>query len=437
MTRHLLGPRQKARIPVARALYPWFATSASLFLLFAGATPSVADDRFKFNVVLDGRLVTTPDSPSFLDSGLGKTRYGHEPRAVQARLAQAAFLGRFDARPDLSLRIQANVDAEHNFKRRVDLIEGVVRYAPAFGDTVSLDIRAGVFFPSISLENTDTGWLSPYTTSFSAINSWVGEEVRNLGVEAGPVFRFGETQARLFGTFTRANDPNGTLLAWRGFALHDRVSGVGDLLPLPKLKSFDRPNLFPDQPLYVQPLREVDQKWSWSVGAAVTHSRYRLKALYQPQTANPGAFDGKQYAWRTGYWAVGIARSFGPFELLAQGLDGNTRMGIVPDGRNAVIAQFRAAYLLATWMSPGDGRHRLTARYDAFEVNDHDAFKIEDANTESGAAWTFAYSFSPGTHHRLTAEILRVDSTRTNRRDLGLTPRAVETLGTLSWRLSF
>lgn len=417
------------------------AKLAFLTLLLASVplAPRIAsaDDRFKFNLVLEGRVATTPVAQSFLDGGLGKTRYGTEPRAVEAKLAQAAFLGRFEARPDLTFRVHANVDAEHNFKRRVDLVEAVARYAPALTDALSLDIRAGLFFPTISLENIDPGWLSPYTTSFSAINAWIGEEVRNLGVEAGPSFRIGETQARLFGTFTRGNDPNGTLLAWRGFALHDRVSGFGDRLPLPDLASFKRPDLFPDQPREVQPLREVDQKWTWSTGLALTHEKYRVKILYQPRTANPGAFDGRQYAWRTGYWSAGAARSFGPVEVLAQGLDGETRMGVLPDRRNAVAARFQSLYVLASWLEPTAGRHRATVRYDAFRVQDRDDFAIEDANDESGRAWTFAYTFSPNSRHRVTAELLHVDSTRTNRRDLGLEPGAIEILGTLSWRISF
>jgi hypothetical protein len=411
--------------------------AAALALLAFGPWAARADDRFKFNLVLDGRVVTTPTSIGFLDSGLGKTRYGHEPRAVQAKLAQAAFLGRFEIRPDLSLRVHGNVDAEHNFKRRADLIEALVRYHPAISDTVSLDVRAGVFFPTVSLENTDIAWLSPYTTTFSTINSWIGEEVRNVGVEAGPTLRIGEAQARFFGTVARVNDPNGTLLAWRGFALHDRVSGFGDRLPLPPLKSFERPDLFPDQPLHVQPMREVDQKWTWSSGLSVTHPKYRIKALYQPQTANPGSFDGEQYAWRTGYWALGASRTFGPIELLAQGLDGETRMGIVSDGRNAVIAQFQSAYFLASWTAPSNAKHRATVRYDLFRVRDRDDFKVQDANDESGDAWTFAYSFTPAARHRITVELLHIDSTRTNRRDLGLDPRAIEILGTLSWRLTF
>lgn len=401
------------------------------------ALPAPAAERLNLHLVLDGRVITTPPSKSFLDGGLGKTRYGHEPRAVQLKLAQAALLGQFELRPDLVFRAQVNIDAEHDFERRADLVEGQLRFNPAIGDRTALDIRAGLFFPQVSLENTDPGWLSPYTTTFSAINAWIGEEVRILGVEAGPSFTIGETQARVFGAAHRGNDPSGTLLAWRGFALHDRVSGFADRLPLPPLRSFDRPDLFPDQPPYVQPMREVDQKWTWSSGIALAHPRYRIKALYQPQTANPIAFDGEQYAWRTGYWSVGASRSAGPLEFLAQGLRGDTRMGRVADGRNAVIARFESAYLLASWAPPQDGRHRASVRYDVFRVRDRDDFRAADPNDESGTAWTFAYAFIPTPRHRITAELVHINSSRTNRRDLGLDPRAIEILGSLSWRVTF
>ena len=414
-------------------------TLAALALALSILAPSASlcGDRFKATLVLDGRLVATPESKGFLDGGLGKTRYGHDPRVIEAKLAQAALLAQFEARPDLTLRVQGNFDAEHNFERRLDLVEAVLRYNPAVGDTATFDIRAGLLFPTVSLENTDPGWLSPYATTFSAINAWIGEEVRNVGVEAGPSFRLGEAQLRVFGAYTTGNDPNGTLLAWRGFALHDRISGYGDRLPLPRLKSFDRPDLFPEQPLHVQPLREVDQKWTWSSGLTLSHPRYRVKALYQPKTADAASFDGQQYAWRTGYWAVGASRFFGPVELLVQGLDGETRMGRLPSGRNAVAAHFRAGYAMASWAAAADTRHRLTVRYDAFRVEDRDDFVVQDANDESGSAWTFAYALTPVRRLRFTAEFVRVDSTRTNRRDLGLPARELDLMGTLACRLTF
>ena len=46
-----------------------------------------------------------------------------------------------------------------------------------------LQLRAGQFFLPTSRENKDELWSSPYTVSFSALNSWIGEEVRPLGVD--------------------------------------------------------------------------------------------------------------------------------------------------------------------------------------------------------------------------------------------------------------
>lgn len=422
------SPDMKRPIALSRA-----AAGLALLMLPLAAP---ADDRLKLNVVLEGRLVTTPTSTSFLHAGLGKTRYGHIPRRVEASLAQAALLVRVEPRADLTLSAHANVDADHDFGRRADLVEAFARYAPALGDTVSLEVKAGLFFPNLSLENTDAAWLSPYTTTFSAINSWIGEEVRSLGIEAGPSILAGETRLNAWGALTTRNDPSGSLLAWRGFALHDRVSALGDRLPLPSLPAFAPSGLFPDQPTWVEPMREVDDRWSWSAGLSVRNPRYRVKALYQPATADPGRFDGRQYAWRTGYTALGAARVLGPVEILAQALDGETRMGVLAGGGNPIVAGFRAGYLLATWASSAD-RHRASVRFDAFRVTDRDPFPIVDANRDRGHAWTFAYRAQPARHHSVTVEILRVTSDRDNRRSLGLPTRATEISGTISWRLMF
>ena len=45
-------------------------------------------------------------------------------------------------------------------------------------------MKTGAFFPTISLENDDLGWTSPYTLTPSAINSWIGDELRTIGSEA-------------------------------------------------------------------------------------------------------------------------------------------------------------------------------------------------------------------------------------------------------------
>ena len=66
----------------------------------------------------------------------------------------------------------------------VDALEAYARYSPQTSGDWQWSVKAGAFFPPISLENTEVGWTSPWTLTPSAINSWVGEEVKVVGGEA-------------------------------------------------------------------------------------------------------------------------------------------------------------------------------------------------------------------------------------------------------------
>ena len=44
------------------------------------------------------------------------------------------------------------------------------------------NLKIGAFYPPISLEHRASGWTNPYTISSSALNTWVGEELRTIGV---------------------------------------------------------------------------------------------------------------------------------------------------------------------------------------------------------------------------------------------------------------
>jgi len=64
----------------------------------------------------------------------------------------------------------------------IDALETYLRYDDQKGD-IGWSVKAGAFFPTISLENDDLGWTSPYTLTPSAINSWIGDELRTIGSE--------------------------------------------------------------------------------------------------------------------------------------------------------------------------------------------------------------------------------------------------------------
>src|SRR4029079_11866748 len=87
-----------------------------------------------------------------------------------------------------------------------------------------------------------------YTWTFSALDSWVGEEVRPLGVLAEYETGVEDVQGWRGGaSLFWGNDTMGALLAWRGWSLGDRLSVAGETLPLPALASLGTGGIFEHQ----------------------------------------------------------------------------------------------------------------------------------------------------------------------------------------------
>ena len=215
----------------------------SIVLLCLFSSIGFSDGEFpklQFQGLIDVRFITTDQARSWLDGGLGKTRYGAlvEEGSELLRLSQTSLLLTAAASEDLSARLHLNIDAEPNrdlSRSRVDLIEGFISYRPVLSPGIRFRIRGGVLFPPVSLENRDAAWTSPFSITTSAINSWIGEEVRVTAAEANVIFSHRSSEYSLGGALFGNNDPSGTLLAWRGWSLHDRQSGLSDRLPLTQI----------------------------------------------------------------------------------------------------------------------------------------------------------------------------------------------------------
>jgi hypothetical protein len=222
------------------------------------------------------------------------------------------------------------------------------------------------------------------------------------------------------------NDPAGTLLSWRGWALHDRQTAAFDRLPLAPSARFTAGGPFAGLPPWTAPIREVDGRLGYQVGATWTmDDRVHVRASFWDNNGDPAAFDGFQYAWYTEMLSVG-ARLKLPrdIEAIAQYMDGTTEMGETPEGLLAVDNRFRAAFVLLTGAR---GRHRLSGRYDWFDVEDRDVFAIADPNDEDGHAWTLAYLATLNDSARLAVEWLHVTGTRSLLTGVGLPPNTGET----------
>jgi hypothetical protein len=408
----------------------------------ASAQEEEAEPRLQWGALLDLRAARGSEEVSWLDGGLGKTRYGAKANGGRDLLAigQASLVADARLTEILGAHVQVNLDADPdpaNQRARVGLVEAFATFRPEPSPRVRLRFKGGLFFPPISLEHPGKAWSTVHTITPSAINAWVGEEVRATGIEATAAFRPGRHELSATAALFSNNDPAGTLLSWRGWALHDRQTAVFDELPLAPLPSLGPGGPFQeDPPPWDAPIREVDGRLGYYAGLGwAMDADHEVRAMFWDNNADPAAFDGFQYGWYTEFWSV--AARFGLPKgavLLAQYMDGTTEMGDLGDGVLAVDNRFRSAYALAT---AAYGRHRFTGRYDWFDVEDRDVLAVEDPNGEDGHAWTAAYLLTLHETTRLAVEWLRVASTRASRADLGLDTEATETQVQASLRIAF
>src|SRR5262245_19862452 len=103
---------------------------AAIFCLIA-ILPCYAEPHLHFGALLDTRFIVSDDTSTWLDGGLGKTRYGGED--ATARLSQASFLVSASLNDEFSAQLHLNVDAEPEEIQtgsRIDVIEAFASYRP-------------------------------------------------------------------------------------------------------------------------------------------------------------------------------------------------------------------------------------------------------------------------------------------------------------------
>ena len=246
--------------------------------------------------------------------------------------------------------------------------------------------------------------------SSSAINTWIAEEIRTFGAELSisrkPVSLGGAHTFSLDVAAFWGNDPAGSLLAWKGWSVHDRQSRFGDELPLPPLPQIQPGMMFEAQDPYVAPFREIDDRagfyinGEWQVG-----QQLRVRAMHYDNRADPTILDDGQYAWTTQFQHLGAHWILQDnWELLFQWMIGSTVMGPVMNGAHVVDTEFDSKYLMVT---KSYDRHRFSMRYDKFEVTQNDQ-TLEDNNADDGHAWTIAYFYDYSDTISFGAESLNI-----------------------------
>jgi hypothetical protein len=345
----------------------------------------------------DVRAVIAPDPQSWLYGGQGKFRYGGKQKFGTEGVAQA------DLTLDDGLHAVGLFRAEPETRSVVDALEMYLRYAPASTGDLSWSVKAGAFFPTISLENDDVGWTSPYTLTPSAINSWIGEELRTIGSEGTLRWNTGSVGTlSLIGALYCCNEEAGVLIADRGWAMDDNPTGLFERVRIPDAT---RRLFHASVPGNTGMFNQIDGNPGWYAGAAwqipdiaqLTVTRYDNRAA-------PDAVSSRDQAWTTKFWSFGARTQVGPVMLIAQQLSGYTELAFAT-GQDSV--KFQSGFLLAScdlddW--------RFSAREDLFQTRRVGATNAN--SNEDGNATTGAISWTGLDNLRLTAEIIRMYSRR-------------------------
>ncbi len=378
---------------MGRLLIP-FCVAAPLALTQIAA----ADE---FNLGVDLRAVGTDATQSRLTGGLGKLRYDDSQDGLRLGYVELGY--RADPTETLRVSAQAYAYGDHDVNM-LDLTELYAEWREIPSSDWRSRVRVGAFYPAISLENRMQGWRSPYTLSFSAINTWIGEELRTIGAEYNLDW-LGRSHGHDFDfTLTAAaygwNDTAGTVLATRGWGLHDRQSTLfgryaNSGSPLPQRTLF---------------FDDLDKRAGYYAGATANYrGLLELRALHYDNRADLAKENEtiNDSTWQTYFDSYGARWT--PNESL-------TFIGQWLHGRTFADADlphnawsYNSEFLLASLHS---GAMRYSVRYDRFEMQQtYSSFEyIPILLADHGHAWTLSCSREFNRHWSVALEGIETDS---------------------------
>ena len=230
-------------------------------------------------------------------------------------------------------------------------------------------------------------------------------------------------------------DAAGSLLAYRGWALQNLVTGGNAALRLPQTPGAGYAAVFIKQAGVTRPGVEVDGRSGYYVrGDWRPPLPVSINLLYFYNPANPTIVTRGQYGWTTKFYNGGLVYSLRPdTEMLAQAMWGATKMGaVMPDGRHPADMIFQSAYVLISHRF--DNASRLSLRGDYFATRDNSFAHLYD-NNEHGYSATAAWIKPWTANLRSAVEIVDVASRRGARTTIGEPQDQSQTMVELSLRI--
>lgn len=335
--------RKCSAVPVGCALAAFWCSPATAtnLNLFSADTLELTGDI---------RLVAADGETSWVDEGFGKLRSsGSEDEGVRVgpQLGTVSLVWK----PQFTWSLGATVVGSLQGGERTEagLSEAYLTFRPMRGSKVAVSARAGLMWPPVSLEHEGADWHVRDSITPSAINSWIGEEVRPVALEGTVAAGLGQHKLRASAAAFAANDTSGTLLTFRGWALHDRTTLAFRRQPLPPFEEEDQGY----QPQFTHPLLDVGPgfakrpgyyaKLSWQPPIPVRFELFRYDNRADPEVVN----EDVEWAWRTVFNHAGALADLGGGAVLkVQVMSGRTRMGFIEEQRRWVDTRFRSAFAL-------------------------------------------------------------------------------------------
>jgi len=349
----------------------WRIKVVTLFtLLIAVAAPAAADSAIpiQWNGFALLRPQTSGDAPLPAESLSAQIQLGVDWRPFAGFGTHLHLLARNEG--DESRRSHVGV-VEAYAEKNLSVRTGNVR------------ILAGAFFLPTSRENVDSLWETPYTLTPSALNTWLGEELRPIGADVSYRHRLLRGTITGGATAFAGNDTFGELLIGRGWALDDRWSLLGEHLE-------SRPAH------YTSVSAENDHRIGWSARAKWNDDAGAIQFTRIDNRSDALRY-GELFGWATRFNIVGGDYAWRDWTAAAEAGWGSTA---IVTARGRFSSDIGAAYVLVSRLV--DKKFRVTLRADEYEV----------ANDRQHA-WTAAVLWEALPHLRAGIEGIRAeDETR-------------------------
>jgi hypothetical protein len=329
-----------------------------LVLAAALALPALADDTLQWSGFALLRAAAHDSEPPPEDVFVGDAPLDDDAVSAQVQLGIDWLPSpRFGAHAHLLARSESD-----------DSRRGRVGVVQAYLDQIfergahRLRLTEGAFFLPGSRENVDALWETPYTITSSALNSWLGEEFRPIGVDAAYTLRQ-PARGSLTGAITvfRGNDTLGSFPAVRGWSLRDHWALLGEHLRI-------------DQEYFSSVSAESDHRLGWAARGKWNNDRATVQLTHLDNRSD--ALDhGELFDWTTRFDILGADYAFGDWTLAGEYGWGPT--DIIVEGQGKFRTELRAGYVL---ISRRLANGRATLRADRFDAN-------EDHQHALTAAW--------------------------------------------------